>query len=114
MRTAASTIISCSLSPLDWGCSQPSFWRSSFIPRPRNRYPKRFPFLSTKARAAVLSLAVSSQWLACLAAATQDPAADAEIDGHLTTVREQVSNTFLDLARREELALEMAGTLDRA
>src|SRR5262249_5914378 len=47
-------------------------------------------------------------------AATQDPAADAEIERHLTTVREQVGNNFLDLARREELALEMAATLDRA
>jgi hypothetical protein len=44
----------------------------------------------------------------------QDPAADAEIERHLTTVREQIGNNFLDLARREELALEMAATLDRS
>ena len=44
----------------------------------------------------------------------QNPADDAELERHLTTVREQIGNSFLELARREELALEMAGTLDRA
>ena len=48
------------------------------------------------------------------AATSQDPHDDAELDRHLTTVREQIGNKFLDLARRENLALEMAGTLDRA
>jgi hypothetical protein len=32
----------------------------------------------------------------------------------LTTVREQIANLVLGLGRREDLALEMAGTLDRA
>ena len=40
--------------------------------------------------------------------------ADDELARHLTTVRSQIENVTIDLARREELALEMAGTLDRA
>jgi hypothetical protein len=48
------------------------------------------------------------------AASLQDPVADDELARHLTTVRSQVENTTLELDRREELALEMAATLDRA
>ena len=40
--------------------------------------------------------------------------ADDELARHLTTIRSQIENVTIDLARREELALEMAATLDRA
>jgi tetratricopeptide (TPR) repeat protein len=49
-----------------------------------------------------------------LIAQPESPTDDAELDRHLTTVREQVTNTSLSLSRRENLALEMASTLDRA
>ncbi len=55
--------------------------------------------------------------VSCLLAAqppAQEPTDDAELDRHLTTVREQVANSSLRLGRREDLALEMASTLDRA
>jgi len=39
---------------------------------------------------------------------------DDELSRHLTTVRAQVEDRELGLGRREELVLEMAGTLDRA
>jgi len=39
--------------------------------------------------------------------------ADDELARHLTTVRSQIENKTINLGRREELALEMAGTLDR-
>jgi tetratricopeptide (TPR) repeat protein len=70
--------------------------------------------LSTKASVAFLLLAAWAAASPAPAATTQDPAADAEIERHLTTVRAQVANSSLDLAHREELAVEMAGTLDRA
>jgi tetratricopeptide (TPR) repeat protein len=44
----------------------------------------------------------------------QDPSPDTELESHLSIVREQVSGKFLDLSRREDLVLDMAGTLDRA
>ena len=44
----------------------------------------------------------------------QAPMADDELARHLTTIRSQIENVSIDLARREELALEMAATLDRA
>ena len=44
----------------------------------------------------------------------QEPATDDELSRHLTTVRAQVEDQALNIARREELVLEMAGTLDRA
>ena len=40
--------------------------------------------------------------------------ADDELARHLTTIRSQIENVTIDLGRREELALEMAATLDRA
>ena len=46
--------------------------------------------------------------------AAQEPMADDELARHLTTIRSQIENVTIDLARREELALEMAATLDRA
>jgi hypothetical protein len=51
-----------------------------------------------------------------MAAAAQQPApmSDAELSQHLTTVRAQLVNPALDLGRREALAQDMAGTLDRA
>jgi len=55
-------------------------------------------------------------WLAALtvAAAAQEPPADDELAHHLTAVRDQIENLTLDVSRREELTLDMAGTLDRA
>ena len=44
----------------------------------------------------------------------QVPMDDDELARHLTTVRSQIENVTIDLGRREELALEMAATLDRA
>jgi tetratricopeptide (TPR) repeat protein len=40
--------------------------------------------------------------------------ADDELARHLTTIRSQIENVTIDVGRREELALEMAATLDRA
>jgi hypothetical protein len=48
------------------------------------------------------------------AAAAQEPATDAELSRHLTTMRSQLADAAIDPARRRELALDMAGTLDRA
>ncbi len=47
-------------------------------------------------------------------ASAQVPMADDELARHLTTIRSQIENVTIDLGRREELALEMAATLDRA
>jgi hypothetical protein len=51
-----------------------------------------------------------------MAAAAQQPApmSEDELSQHLTTARAQLANPALDLGRRESLALDMAGTLDRA
>jgi tetratricopeptide (TPR) repeat protein len=51
-----------------------------------------------------------------MAATAQQPApmSDAELSQHLATVRAQLANPGLDLGRREGLAQDMAGTLDRA
>ena len=46
--------------------------------------------------------------------AAQVPTPDDELARHLTTIRSQLENLTIDIARREELALEMAATLDRA
>ena len=70
--------------------------------------------MSIKASVAILLLALSPVASLGRAVAIQAPPDDAELDRHLTTVREQIGNKFLDLPRRENLALEMAGTLDRA
>ncbi len=53
-------------------------------------------------------------WSVGWTAASQAPIPDDELARHLTTIRSQIENVTIDLARREELALEMAGTLDRA
>ena len=53
-------------------------------------------------------------WSVGWTAAAQAPIPDDELALHLTTIRSQIENVTIDLARREELALEMAGTLDRA
>jgi tetratricopeptide (TPR) repeat protein len=49
-----------------------------------------------------------------VAAAAQEPAHDAELSRHLTTVRSQIGDLALDPNRRGELVLDMAATLDRA
>jgi tetratricopeptide (TPR) repeat protein len=51
-----------------------------------------------------------------MAAAAQQPApmGDAELSQHLANVRAQLVNQGIDLSRREGLAQDMAGTLDRA
>jgi hypothetical protein len=51
-----------------------------------------------------------------MAAAAQPPTptTDEELSQHLTTVRAQLTNPAIDLGRRELLAQDMAGTLDRA
>jgi hypothetical protein len=51
---------------------------------------------------------------AAMAAAAQTPIPDDELARHLTTIKSQIENPTIDRGRREELALEMAGTLDRA
>jgi tetratricopeptide (TPR) repeat protein len=48
------------------------------------------------------------------AAPPQEPASDEELSRHLTTVRSQIEQKTFDAPRREDLALEMAETLDRA
>jgi tetratricopeptide (TPR) repeat protein len=53
-------------------------------------------------------------WVAASTAAVQVPVPDDELARHLTTIRSQLENLTIDIARREELALEMAATLDRA
>jgi hypothetical protein len=53
-------------------------------------------------------------WVAACTAAAQAPMSEDELARHLTTIRSQLENVSIDLARREELALEMAATLDRA
>jgi hypothetical protein len=70
--------------------------------------------LSTKTWAAVIVLVAFGPCATASTAMLQEGSADAELEQHLTTVREQISSKFLDLSRREELALEMAATLDRA
>ena len=51
-----------------------------------------------------------------MAATAQQPApmSDAELSQYLATVRSQLANPGLDLGRREGLAQDLAGTLDRA
>ena len=51
-----------------------------------------------------------------MAGASQPPASsnESEFSQHLTTVRSQLANPALDLGRREVIAQDMAGTLDRA
>jgi len=60
---------------------------------------------------------VVAWWLAALtlaAAAPQQPPDDDELARHLTAVRDQIENLTIEVPRREELTLELAGTLDRA
>ena len=70
-----------------------------------------------------MSIEKSCGWLAAFSlcgllvaavASAQEPVADDELARHLTTVRSQIENKTLDIDRREELALDMAATLDRA
>ncbi len=48
------------------------------------------------------------------AAVGQEPLNDAELSRHLTVVRTQIADVTVDPVRREQLALDMAATLDRA
>jgi tetratricopeptide (TPR) repeat protein len=59
----------------------------------------------------VAALSLASPYLA---AAAQEPPADDELTQRLTTVRDQIENLTFDVSRREQLTLDMAGTLDRA
>jgi hypothetical protein len=64
-----------------------------------------------------LILVATGCWLVFLASAppaAQEPASDEELSRHLTTVRSQIEQKSFDAARREELALDLAQTLDRA
>jgi tetratricopeptide (TPR) repeat protein len=71
--------------------------------------------LLPETRVWLISVAVLGLFAAVITAASaQEPMADDELARHLTTIRSQIENVTIDLARREELALEMAGTLDRA
>ncbi|HEX3451058.1 MAG TPA: hypothetical protein VHS97_22580 [Isosphaeraceae bacterium] len=70
--------------------------------------------MSPKSRARLTPIALSGLLITISTAAAQERMADDELSRHLTTVRSQIENTSLNLSRREELALEMAGTLDRA
>ena len=66
-------------------------------------------------RVRLIPVAVLGLFAAVITAASaQEPMADDELARHLTTIRSQIENVTIDLARREELALEMAATLDRA
>ncbi len=67
--------------------------------------------------------AKASSWLGpllglalCLVAdlGAQEPPSDAELIQHLAAVKNQIETAGLNVPRREELALEMAATLDRA
>ncbi len=61
------------------------------------------------------SKTLAGPWIiAAAVVSAQVPMDNDELSRHLTTVRSQIENTSLNLPRREELALEMAGTLDRA
>ncbi len=70
--------------------------------------------MSHKSSAWLVSVAGLATWVAASTAAAQVPMPDDELARHLTTIRSQLENVTIDLARREELALEMAATLDRA
>ncbi len=70
--------------------------------------------MSTKTWAALVVLLGWPLTPAALALTAQDQSQDAELERHLSTVREQISGKFLDLSRREDLVLDMAATLDRA
>jgi tetratricopeptide (TPR) repeat protein len=48
------------------------------------------------------------------AALAQQPLSDSELSQHLTVVSSQIADPTIDPVRREELALDMAATLDRA
>ena len=109
-----SIIIEYSSYPRPWGWWRRYSWLCSFIPRPRTRSPKRFPFLSHKSSAWLVLVAGLATWVAASTAAAQGPMPDDELARHLTTIRSQLENVTIDVARREELALEMAATLDRA
>ncbi len=52
--------------------------------------------------------------VAIAAAAQQPPMSDAELSQHVASVRGQIANPAIDLARREVLAQDVAATLDRA
>ncbi len=70
--------------------------------------------MSTKTWALLIVLAACAAAAAPAAASMQDSVSDAELDRHLSTVREQITGKFLELSRREDLLLDMAATLDRA
>ena len=44
----------------------------------------------------------------------QTPEADAETDSHLASLRDRLEDRTIELPVREDLALEMTGTLDRS
>ena len=69
--------------------------------------------MSIKTRAAHLFVVGCGLSVAGLAFA-QVRMDDDELARHLTTIRSQIENVTIGLGRREELALEMSATLDRA
>src|SRR6266478_1033251 len=77
--------------------------KPSYLPRPVPR-----------SRRAPLNLAVWGLIALIPVAGAQEPETDAELSRHVTTVRSQIEDPALDPARREELVLELSGTLDRA
>jgi tetratricopeptide (TPR) repeat protein len=69
--------------------------------------------LSNERNSAIVALVVSVLAVVGVAVSAQDTPSDDELSRHLTTVRAQVEDRALHIARREELVLEMAATLDR-
>src|SRR5438132_11582162 len=73
--------------------------------RPTHRWSRSLFFPTGWVR---IALALAST------ATAQEPATDAELSRHVTTVRTQIADPALDPNRRGELVLELAGTFDRA
>ncbi len=57
---------------------------------------------------------IVGMWVSPVVGEFQAPIDENELAAHLTAIRSQIQNTTIALERREELALEMAATLDRA
>jgi hypothetical protein len=70
--------------------------------------------LSASKRACVISVVVWCASNLTGVATAQEPMTEEELSRHLTGVRAQLENPSNDISRREDLALEMASTLDRA
>jgi hypothetical protein len=70
--------------------------------------------LLTERNSAVIVLLVWVLAAAEICVSAQEVPTDEELSRHLTLVRAQLEDQSLPIARREELALEMAATLDRA